>query len=730
MKYILVILLWVMIIFSSQAQTQDSQETEKGKEANNREAYILPMKKAQGTFKIDGSMDEIDWQRADVMADFRRITPIDTGFASTKTEVRVSYDDKNLYIQATCYEDLPGENIIASLRRDFEFPSNDCFIAYIDTYNDQTNGFSFGVSAAGVQYDGIQSDGGDVSTNWDCKWESAVKHYDKYWTVEMSIPIRNLKFQPDVVEWGINFTRNDLKRNEKSSWAPVPRQFRSSTLAFAGTLLWATPPVKPKTHISLIPYVSGTISQDIENGGDVELKGNAGIDLKAPLSPTLNLDVTINPDYSQVDVDEQVTNLDRFELFFPEKRKFFLENQDIFAGFGKWGLRPFFSRRIGLTSPVLVGARLSGNIDNNWRVGLLNMQTRTEDEFAAANYTVATVERRVFSRSSIGLIFVNKNLTESNLEDDQMSFNRVLGLDYNLASSDNRWTGKAFLHKSFSPDVNNNDFAFSTNLKYATRHTEVEWVYDKVGENYQAETGFVRRTGLHRFSPSIGYKFFPQSEKIISHGLQLQTELLFDSQFEKTDQEIRLAYGIDFLNTRNVEVSYKNLDIVLLEPFDPTNTDGVPLPAGSQYNWSEFEVEYLSDSRKRLNFGMETGYGGYYNGTRFNFSSKLSYRFQPFGSLSVNMSYDNLQFPESDPQKDTDFLLVGLKADITFSKSIFLTAFLQYNEQMDNFNTNIRFQWRYLPVSDLFIVYSDNYDPIGIHPKNKSLVVKLSYWFN
>jgi len=731
MKSTIILLLLISLGFKSHAQKQQASQVTKSIESvniSNRESYILPIRKIQGNIRVDGSMDEPDWSMADVMGNFSRITPIDTGFSSTKTEVRVTYSDKAIYILATCYDDLPGDNIIASMRRDFDFPINDCFIAYIDTYNDQTNGFSFGVSAAGAQYEGIQSNGGDVSTDWDCKWESAVKHYDRFWIVEMSIPIRNLKFQPDVKEWGINFARNDLKRNEKSSWAPVPRQFRSSTLAFAGTLLWNSPPAKPKTNISLIPYISGSVSRDLENNEDIQAKANAGVDLKVPLSPTLNLDVTVNPDYSQVDVDKQVTNLDRFELFFPEKRKFFLENQDVFAGFGKQGMRPFFSRRIGLSNPVLVGARVSGNLDNNWRMGLLNMQTRTEEEFAATNYTAASLQRKVFARSSIGLIFVNKILTDTDLEDDQPSYNRVVGLDYNLASSDNRWTGKAFIHKSFSPNENTSDLAMSTNLKYSTQQAELEWVYDKVGENYRAETGFIRRTGLHRFSPSVGYRFYPESENIVNHGLQLQTEFLFDPQFSKTDQEIRAAYGIEFLNTRNVELSYKNSNILLLEAFDPTNTDGDTLAAGTEYNWSELEVEYQSDARKRLNFALETGYGGFFNGTRYNFTGQISYRFQPYGSLSFDMSYDNLQFPE--PFKDVDFLLVGLKADITFTTKLFLTAYLQYNEQMDNFNTNIRFQWRYKPVSDLFIVYSDNYLPYGMQTKNRSLVIKLSYWFN
>ncbi len=441
-----------------QSLVVSSQNVENGKGNNlpNRETYTLPVKKTMNQIRIDGMRDEPDWQLAFVAKDFRRITPIDTGFATTKTEVSLLYDDKMLYVMAKCYEDLPGDNIIESLRRDFSFMKNDGFFLYLDTFNDQTNGFSFGLSAGGVKYDGLQVDGGNVSLEWDCKWESAVKHYDKYWIVEMAIPFRNLKFQPEVKEWGINFARMDLKRFEKSSWAPIPRQFRSSTLAFTGTLLWETPPPKPKINVSLIPYVSASYSEYFENNQDGQFGGNAGIDLKASLSPTLNMDVTINPDYSQVDVDEQITNLDRFELFFPERRKFFLENEDLFAGYGKDGIRPFFSRRIGLESPVLAGVRLSGKLDENWRLGFLNMQTKTEMNIPAANYTVASLQRRVFSRSSIGAFFVNKNITspETDTSIYLAPYNRVMGVDFNLASSDNRWTGKTFFHKSITP---NND---------------------------------------------------------------------------------------------------------------------------------------------------------------------------------------------------------------------------------------------------------------------------------
>ncbi|MCD6597417.1 MAG: carbohydrate binding family 9 domain-containing protein [Bacteroidales bacterium] len=715
-----------------QSLVVSSQNVENGKGNNlpNREAYILPIKKTQGQIRIDGVKDEPGWKFAFVAKDFRRITPIDTGFATTKTEVSLLYDDKMLYVLAKCYEDLPGDNIIESLRRDFSFMKNDGFFLYLDTFNDQTNGFSFGLSAGGVKYDGLQVDGGNVSMEWDCKWESAVKHYDKYWIVEMAIPFRNLKFQPEVKEWGINFTRMDLKRFEKSSWAPIPRQFRSSTLAFTGTLLWETPPPKPKINVSLIPYVSASYSEYFENNQDGQFGGNAGIDLKASLSPTLNMDVTINPDYSQVDVDEQITNLDRFELFFPERRKFFLENEDLFAGYGKDGIRPFFSRRIGLESPVLAGVRLSGKLDENWRLGFLNMQTKTEMNIPAANYTVASLQRRVFSRSSIGAFFVNKNITspETDTSIYLAPYNRVMGVDFNLASSDNRWTGKTFFHKSITPNNDKKGYSFSTMLRYATQQAKFEWVYDRVGKDYRAETGFVRRTGFQRINPSVGYKFFPKSDQIISHGPSLQTEFILDPHFKQTDRGIILAYSVEFLNTRAIVLSYKRQYIMLLEPFDPTNSGGDTLAAGTDYDWNSSEVKYQSDARKKFNYSFGASYGGYFNGSRLNLSGQINYRFQPYGSISFNMTYDNLKFPE--PYKDADFLLIGLKADVTFTNKLFLTTFLQYNEQMDNFNTNIRLQWRYKPVSDLFIVFSDNYIPNGLNVKTRSVVVKLSYWFN
>lgn len=717
------LLSWGLLLLPLILQAQENRTP-------NRADYVLHIKKAVGAFEIDGRLEEADWQTAEIARDFWRVLPIDTGYAATPTEVMMTYDDRNLYFGITCFERVPGPNIIESLRRDFTFGGNDNFLIFIDTYNDQTNGFSFGASAGGAQWDGIQADGGSVALDWDCKWESIVKHYDDRWIIEMQIPLRNLQFKAGLDQWGINFSRMDVKGNEKSSWAPVPRQFPTANLGFAGTLQWDAPPPKPKTNLSLIPYVAARTSRDHIQEVKEPLKLDAGIDAKISLTPSLKLDLTVNPDYSQVDVDEQVINLDRFELFFPERRRFFLENQDLFTGFGKDGLRPFFSRRIGLDSPVRAGLRLSGKLNEKLRIGLLNMQTGSENNIPAANFTVASLQKRVFARSNIGVFFVNKFLTgdEAQLPEGLNTYNRVVGVDYYLASADSRWLGKFFAHKSITPQKDDQSLVLSGNFEYRTQQWQLKGSYDLVGEDYQAETGFVRRTGLHHTEAGVGYKFYPHSETIANHGPSLSSELYFDPDLNRTDELWKATYGVVFLNRSELALAFRRQYIRLLARFDPTNYQQEFLETGSQYNWNEVVMTYLSDARNVLNYALEAGYGGYFGGDRMGFKGKLNFRFQPYGSISLNVAYNKLRLPE--PFQDVDFFLIGPKLDVTFTNKLFFTAFVQYNEQNNNLNSNIRLQWRYQPVSDLFLVYYDNYFPDPWNVKNRALVAKVAYWFN
>ncbi|MDR2887370.1 MAG: carbohydrate binding family 9 domain-containing protein [Bacteroidales bacterium] len=697
----------------------------------NRDKYRIHISKTNERINIDGVMDEAVWQNTDVAKDFMRVLPIDTGYAAAKTEVRMAYDESTLFIGIICYDPTAGKRPVESLRRDFAFLKNDNFVVFIDTYNDQTNGFAFGISPAGAQWDGQQANGGTVNTDWDIKWRSAVENYNDRWVAEFAIPFRSIRYNGGEPEWGINFSRQDLKINEKSSWAPMPRQVATANLAFTGSLVWDIPLPKAGLRTSLIPYVSAKTTQNKEAGEPFKTQFNAGGDAKMILSTSMNLDITVNPDYSQVEVDQQQTNLDRFELFFPEKRQFFLENSDLFANLGTDNLRPFFSRRIGLTNPIQAGARLSGKIGNDWRIGIMDLQTGSKDSIPDANFAVATLQRRVFQRSSISAFMVNKETIFSHGDDSLYSgakFNRVAGAEFNLASKDNRWTGKAFYHQSFYPGSKSDAFATAANITYATQYINATLNQAWVGADYLAETGYIRRHGYYETSPFFQYKFFPKSSVILSHGPVASTTMLFDPSMKMTDRESELAYQVEWHNKNIFELEFEESYIYLPTPFDPTNSGGVPLPAETDYNWQEVGLTFTSDIRKSFNFMLNGLYGGYYNGSRYSLNSEIYYRVQPYGSLAVIASYNNISMPK--PYNSAELIMVGPRLDITFTDKIFFTSLVQYNNQIDNLNLNLRFQWRFAPVSDLYIVYTENSYPSNYNIKNRGLVFKISYWFN
>jgi hypothetical protein len=696
----------------------------------NRDKYRIHIGQTDKAINIDGILDEGPWMTAERTGKFQRVTPTDTGYAIAQTEVMLTYDESNFYIGIICYDPTPGKRPVESLRRDYNFMRNDNFMLFLDTYNDQTNGFAFGVSAAGAQTEGLQYDGTKVLYSWDIKWRSAVKSYDDRWVTEFGIPFRSVRYFEGDNEWGINFGRLDLKTNEKSAWAPMPRQFPHCSLPYTGTLVWDKPMGKAGLRFSLIPYVTAKATRDNQAGENTKWDGNAGFDAKMILSTSMNLDLTVNPDYSQVEVDRQQTNLDRFELFFPEKRQFYLENSDLFASLGSETVRPFFSRRIGLESPVRAGARLSGKLGNNWRIGLMDIQTGEKEQFRAANFMVAALQRKVFSRSNISAFFINKQVV--NVQNDT-SFtgkhnNRVAGLEYNLASADNRWTGKAFYHQSFYDGAGADAAAAAANLIYSTQFLTATLNQSWVGADYIAEVGYIRRKSYYELNPMVQYKFFPASGRIVNHGPSAKLDMFFNPTLSLTDRETQLLYGFEWKNKNTLSLDVKETYIRLQAPYDPTNTGGAVLATGQKFNWNEVGATFGSDTRKLFNVLMSARYGGYYNGTRWTLNGEVNYRIQPYGSIAIVTTYNNISLPS--PYNSAELFLIGPRLDFTFIDKLFFTSFIQYNNQIDNLNLNLRFQWRFAPVSDLFIVYTENSFPADYHIKNRGLVIKLSYWFN
>jgi hypothetical protein len=326
---------------------------------------------------------------------------------------------------------------------------------------------------------------------------------------------------------------------------------------------------------------------------------------------------------------------------------------------------------------------------------------------------------------------VNKQITES--FDDSVSnaftYNRVAGLEYNFATTDNQWQGKMFYHQSFYPGSEMDAAAASGNISYSSQFLKTGLDLSWIGKDYLAEAGYIRRTGLYEIEPAVGYLFYPSGSKtILSHGPGASFNAIFDPEFNITDREIQLSYVIGWQNKSQLSLIAEEQFVKLSHAFDPTNTNGAKLAAGEQFSWKIVRAEFNSDTRRFFNYSLDAGMGGYFNGTRWNINTIMNYRVQPYGSIGMTMNYNNINLPR--PYNSAELLLMGPTLDITFTDKIFFTTFVQYNNQIDNLNMNMRFQWRFAPVSDLFIVYTSNSYTENFMNKNRGLVVKLSYWFN
>lgn len=723
------------------------------------ERQHVEIRRAISAIKLDGVIDEESWQAAALGGDLMQQYPYDTSRSPVRTEFRATYDDNFIYFSIVAYNRKPGGYAVSSLRRDFRGPGLDGVAVILDTFQDVTNAFFFGLSPAGVQREGLISNGyiaGDnLDLSWDNKWYSAVKQYEGYYISEMAIPFTTLRFKAGAVRWNVKYYRQDSKENERAVWPWTPRFFEVGNLNYTAEMIWDEPLRHTGSNISVIPYVAGNAAKDFTTGEPSESKLSMGGDAKVAVTSSLNLDLTVNPDFSQVEVDRQVTNLERFEIFFPERRQFFLENADLFTSYGHMLARPFFSRRIGVAvdsatgqniqNQILFGARLSGNLNKHYRIGFLNMQTAAipASQVPSLNYTVATAQRRLGTNSNLRAIFVNRQMFKNDSGEFRMEgydYNRVLGLDYNYSFKDNRYTGNVFYHKQFTPESPGEEFAQGASFVYSTQSLTFNLYEQAIGRNYNPAVGFVPRSGYKRFSPSGAYRWFPSNSSVNNHGPIVDVSYIWDDVHGLSDYQYVPGYNVVFQNQGVFTGQFQHTYTFLLFDFDPTRTpeedNPVKLPAFSEYRYTNASLSYVSDPRKLFTYAIGMLYGQYFNGYRTNYTANLSYRFQPYGVVSLDANFNSIRMPY--PYTSADIYLISPRLDLTLTRSVFFTTFVQYNSQYKNMNINTRFQWRFKPVSDLFIVYTDNYfysldqqQPVeNFSPKNRAIVIKLTYWFN
>lgn len=712
--------------------------------AQTRTTFVYDLKRTSEVVQIDGLEDDEAWTQAEKIPYFMNHWPKDEGVADALTEVWAVYDSEFLYIKAKLHD--KGKRVVQSLRRDNRDAhwNSDNFTVVIDPFNNRQNGFFFGVNAGGAQIEALMSiDGGetDFDENWDNKWFSEVRQYEDHWLVEMAIPFKTLRYGTDLSEWGINFIRGDMERNFYSTWTQFPLNFGGIDMNFMGTLKWDNKPQKSQGKVVLIPYIAGGTQRDFE---DAEGRTNyqqdfdTGLDAKVAVTGSLNLDLTVNPDFSNVDVDQQVTNLSRFSIFFPERRNFFLENGDIFSNFGSWQIQPFFSRTIGLNEgkqiPISYGARLTGNLNPNLRIGAMNVQTRDFEDIEANNYTVAAFHQRVLERSVIKALFINR---QSGSDD----YGRNGGLEFNYVHPSGQWNNTVRFHTATTDEKLRDNHFYGFSGDYRGRHLRSGWTLDVVGENYITELGFNPRInnfdaitetsirkGYTRINPWVRYRFIPDNENgsINQHGFRTWLMLWLNTDGSLNERRHGIGYDFSFKNTSELRINRLRREVNLPVATNLIGADN-PLPVDN-YTFTEYFVNYNTDRRKIFSTEWQIRYGNFFNGERFNVSSGLNIRAQPWGTFGINYDYNKVTLAEG--FGETTLHLLRANTEISFSNTMFWTTAVQYNSQSENYNIFSRFQWRFRPMSDLFVVYTDNYSTDGLNIKNRQIVFKLTYWLN
>jgi hypothetical protein len=725
------VLLFLFTTFSLSAQIQEK-------------SFIV--KSIADVITINGSLDEPIWDTAESAKDFHQYFPTDSVMAQQKTDIKMLYSNTTLYIGITMYA-AGKDYIIPSLQRDFRGGGIDQISLVFDTFNDGTNAFLFGINPYGVRREALISGGGidrnGFTTSWDVKWKGESKIYDNYYTAEIAIPLTSFKFKEGETKWRFNSYRLDMQTNERTTWMKIPQNQLIFSLAFMGDMVFEKGLGKSRTPLALIPYVNTISSKDYENN-EQNSNFKVGGDAKVAIGNGMNLDITINPDFSQVEVDNFITNLTRFEISLPERRQFFVDNNDLFGSFGGGrDANPFFSRRIGIANDtadntienrILGGLRLSGKLNNNLRLGFLNIQTEkdAENEIPSNNNMMLALQQRLFARSNIGFFFINRQAIKG---DDFLAredeFNRVIGLDYNLASADNSWTGKFYAHKSLQPNDSKGNNSFGLNLGKNTRNFSAIIDAVSIDEEYESDLGFIPRKDIFKVANIFEGRLWPEKGKINSYQAQIFNVITWrpSLDFLYSDHTFSLEGTAEFRTLERLQARFRRQYIFLTDEFEPTGKDNaVALPGDLGYNFNNVEVEFRSDERKVFSYSVQPGIGGFFNGDRYSMEARLNLRLQPKVTIGLNGQYDRIELPL--PYSSADIWLISPRINITFNKSVFWSNLIQYSNQRDNLGFNSRLQWRFAPLSDLFIVYNDNYFVNTFMPRSRSINLKLTYWLN
>jgi len=698
---------------------------------------------------MDGEvLEDQAWRAVVPGGDFRQTTPDEGQPSSERTDVWVGFTKETLYIGVVCYDRTPSAIIASEARRDAPLDDSDSFRVILDTFGDQQNGFVFGTNPNALEYDGQVTNegqggsivlggaqagsGGGFNLNWDASWTVRTTVTALGWSAEFAIPFRTLRYPAgDIQQWGINFQRTIRRRNEVAYWSPLPRQFSLFRLSQAGTVTGLQIP--GQRNLKITPYALGRSSHAGRTGGESSASGDVGGDLKYSLTPSMTLDATINTDFAQVEVDEFQINLDRFNLFYPEKRPFFLENAGLFAVGSPAEVELFFSRRIGIGDsgeviPIIAGARVSGQA-RGVNVGVLNMQTDSFGSQAANNFTVARVRKDLANRSNIGAIVVNRDGTGS--LSGSGDYNRSIAVDGRAGIGRYAFVS-GFAARTYTPEDGSDADAFEVRAERDSPALLLTSMFTSVGRDFNPEVGFLSRDGGFRKGEAlIFYRYRPQDflglHEIRPHtsyrgywdpdGFQQTGFAHFDSHWEWKNG-FEMHTGVN-LTREGVSDAF---------PIYP----GVEVPPGT-YDNQEAQLVLYTPRARAVTLQMTTRVGGFFGGDRVALTPALRIRFSDAFNGELNVNYNDVDLPTG----SFHTTLARTRLSYSFTPRIFVQGLVQYNDRDDLWSTNLRFGWLQQANTGLFVVYTDLHtlidDDLVPRPQagtDRTLVIKFSRLFD
>jgi hypothetical protein len=721
---------------------------------HGNEGYYSGLKKTSEAIVINGIADEEVWQNTTPLSGFWQHFPNDTIRALAETEVYLTYDDTYLYVLARCYEEN-NRPVIQSLKRDDidKFWTSDAFSLVIDPMNKDKNGYFFGLTAGGVQVDGTVAQIGvqpALNSFWNNMWLGETHISENVTVYEIAIPFSSLKYSGNIENWGINFIRNDMKRSVFDVWTRFPLNYDGMDLGYNGTIVFGEGISKAeRASFELLPAVSGTFVRGNDPGARDDYSLQGGLDAKLSLGSNLNLDLSVYPDFSNVEVDQQFIDFYRYESYAPEQRIFFLENNDLFSNFGSYEdyltapyaykVKPLYTRRIAIKDwnyfRMLYGARFSGNINEDLRIGLLNVQTGKYENLPSQNFTAAVFQQSVLKRSSVKGLFTNRENSGVS-ETETYNFNRTAGIEFDNLSDDGKWSVLGKYHQSFNPVNLRHSNYYGGGVAYNSQKFQAQGWMNHVGDNYIADAGYVPRLYIHDALKDTVFRLgyteitshlmysLPQTPALSYHGA-LAHYSMYLQPYETINEVLQeTGYFARFADGTTVYIGYLYNHTRLLYAFDVLRNDK-PLEAG-MYDFLSVIADAGTNPVRKMHVKFFAEYGGFYSGTKLYTDMRIGYRVQPWGTFLVSYTRCDLKFPAE--YGNAIHHLVGLRSEIGFTRDLLWTTFMQYNTQKENISLNSQVQWRFRPMSDFFLIVRQNTDIEGYSTKDLNVIFKVNFW--